>query len=217
MERRGGESPPPPPDTLLLTDLRLQWQIFRIASNLEVVSVTADIGQQQWLSVFFQFFNRMPISRDRDCYGLVEINEISGGRQVFGLHQRFDHFEHGGMGQAAGTVREEGPPIKAGHWKTIPHLETTCTRFNTSTRRRTCSSAGPGRSLQLQILPSLNSKAVLQPYFSCGTNNSPGTEFLPSAKFLPGTKFLPSAKFLPGAKFLASAKFLPGAKFLPSA
>jgi hypothetical protein len=35
-------------------------------------------------------------------------------------------------------------------------------RDSTSTRRRTCSSAGPGRSQQLQILPSLNSKAVLQ-------------------------------------------------------
>jgi hypothetical protein len=80
--------------------------------------------------VFFRFFNRTPISGDRDCYGLVEISEISGGRQVFGLCQRFDHLEHGGPVPAAGTVREEGPPIKAGHWRSIPHLETTCTRFN---------------------------------------------------------------------------------------
>ncbi len=39
---------------------------------------------------------------------------------------------------------------------------TTCTRINTSARRRTRPSAGPERSQQLQILPSLNSKAVLQ-------------------------------------------------------
>ncbi len=64
--------------------------------------------------MFFRFFNRTPISRDRDCYGLVENSEISGGRQVFGLRQRFDHFEHGGPVQTAGTVREESPPIKAG-------------------------------------------------------------------------------------------------------
>ncbi len=72
----------------------------------------------------------MPISRVRDCYGLAENSEISGGRQVFGLSQRFDHFEHGGPLRTAGTVREEIPPIKAGHWKTIPQLETTCSRFN---------------------------------------------------------------------------------------
>jgi hypothetical protein len=51
----------------------------------------------------------MPISRDRDCYGLAENSEISGGCQVFGLRQRFDHFEHGGRVQTAGTVREESP------------------------------------------------------------------------------------------------------------
>jgi hypothetical protein len=72
----------------------------------------------------------MPISRDRDCYGLAENSEISGRRQVFGLHQRFDHFEHGGPVQTTGTLREESPPIKAGHWRTILHLETSCTRFN---------------------------------------------------------------------------------------
>ncbi len=44
----------------------------------------------------FWFFDRTPISRDRDCYGLTEISEISGGRQRFGLRQRFDHFQHGG-------------------------------------------------------------------------------------------------------------------------
>jgi hypothetical protein len=80
--------------------------------------------------MFFQFFDRTPISRDRDCYGLVEISEISGGRQVFGLRQRFDNFEYGGPLQTAGTVWEESPPIKAGHLGTIPHLETTCMRFN---------------------------------------------------------------------------------------
>jgi hypothetical protein len=44
----------------------------------------------------------------------------------------------------------------------IPHLESTCTRFNTSARRRTRPSAGPERSQQLQIPPSLNSKTILQ-------------------------------------------------------
>jgi hypothetical protein len=33
--------------------------------------------------------------------------------------------EHGGPVQTASTVREESPPIKAGHWRAILHLETT--------------------------------------------------------------------------------------------
>jgi hypothetical protein len=80
--------------------------------------------------VFFWFFDRTPIGRDRDCYGLVEISEISGGRQVFGVRQRFDHFVHGGPVRTAGTVREDSPPIKGGQRELILHLETTCTRFN---------------------------------------------------------------------------------------
>ncbi len=35
------------------------------------------------------FFDRTPISRDRDCYGLTEVSKISGGPQRFGLRQRF--------------------------------------------------------------------------------------------------------------------------------
>ncbi len=38
----------------------------------------------------------MPVSKDRDCYGLTKISEILGGRQRFGIRLRFDHFEHGG-------------------------------------------------------------------------------------------------------------------------
>jgi hypothetical protein len=112
--------------------------------------------------VFFRFFDRTPVSRDRDCYGLTEISDISGGSQRFGLRQRFDHFEAWRAGTSSRYSTGESPPIKAGHWGTIPHLESTCTRFNTSARRRTKPSAGPERSQQLQILPSLNSKAILQ-------------------------------------------------------
>jgi hypothetical protein len=82
------------------------------------------------ITYVFWLIDRTPISRVRDCYGLAENSEISGGRQVFVMRQRFDHFEHGGPVQAAGTVWEESLPIKAGHWETIPHLETTCLRFN---------------------------------------------------------------------------------------
>jgi hypothetical protein len=65
----------------------------------------------------------------RSIDGLGEKGEILGGRQVFGLRQRFDIFEHGGPVQTVGTVRDDSPPIKAGQGELIPHLETTCSRF----------------------------------------------------------------------------------------
>jgi hypothetical protein len=46
VERCQGESPPPHIPLSLLDNLRLQQQILRIASNTEVVSMIADIGQQ---------------------------------------------------------------------------------------------------------------------------------------------------------------------------
>jgi hypothetical protein len=50
------------------------------------------------------------VSRDVDCYSLTKISEILGGHQRFGLCQRFDHFECGGLVQTAGTVRERVRP-----------------------------------------------------------------------------------------------------------
>jgi len=52
VERYQGELTPPPPPPLsssfpLLDSLRLQQQILRIDSSLEVVSMTADIGQHR--------------------------------------------------------------------------------------------------------------------------------------------------------------------------
>jgi hypothetical protein len=43
----------PPPHPYPFGKLRLQREIWRMASNLEVVNVIADIGQQQWLFTFF--------------------------------------------------------------------------------------------------------------------------------------------------------------------
>jgi hypothetical protein len=92
----------------------------------------------------------------------------------------------------------ESPPIEAGHLELLPHLESTCTQFNTSTTKRKRPSAGPERSQQLQIPPSLNRKAILLrarllfpfpavPTLACANisvdaNISPGAKFLASAK-----------------------------------
>ncbi len=65
--------------------------------------------------MFFRFFDRTSVSRDSDCYGLTKISEILGGRQRFGIRQRFDHFEHGGPEQTGRYSTGENPSIKAGH------------------------------------------------------------------------------------------------------
>ncbi len=106
--------------------------------------------------MFFRFFDRTPLSRDRDCFGLTEIAKFKD----LACHKDLTILKHGGRYkqpvQAAGTssqyITGESPPIKAGHWGTIPHLESTCTRFNTSARRRMRPSAGPERSQQLQAI-----------------------------------------------------------------
>ncbi len=66
----------------------------------------------------------------------------------------------------------ESPPIKAGHREFLPHLESTCTRFNTSASRRTRPSARPERSQLLKILPSLTVRQFFSrsAYFSCCVN-----------------------------------------------
>jgi hypothetical protein len=89
-----------------------------------------------------------------------------------GMRQRFDHFEHGRPVQTSHYSTGESPPIKAGHRGIIPHLETTCRRFNTSARRSTRPSAGPERSQLLRILPSLTVRQFfsVSAYFSCCAN-----------------------------------------------
>ncbi len=116
--------PPPPLPCAYNTEAR-RW-FSRLASNSEVVSIIADIGQQQCLVVFFRLFNRVPISRDRDYCGLTEISEISGGRQRFGRR----HFRAWRAGTSSRHGKGESPPITAGPGELIPHLETTFSRFN---------------------------------------------------------------------------------------
>ncbi len=129
-----GEPPPPPPQRhTIFTSLRLQQWFSWMASNLEVVSIKRDSDHL----CFLRFFDRTSVSRDRDCYGLTKISEILGGHQIFGMRQRFDHFEHGGPVQTGQYSTGESLPIKAGHRELLRHLESTCTRFNTSARRRT--------------------------------------------------------------------------------
>jgi hypothetical protein len=88
------------------------------------------------------------------------------------MRQRFDHFECGRLVQTSRYSTGESPPIKAGHRELLPHLESTCMRFNSSARRRTRPSAVPDRSQQLQILPSLTVRQFfsISAYFSSYPN-----------------------------------------------
>jgi hypothetical protein len=119
-----------------------------------------------------QFFDRAPVSKDSDYCSLTKISEILGEGQRFGMRKRFDHFECGGRVQTGRYGTGESTPIKAGHRELLTHLESTCTRFNTSARRRTRPSAGPEKSQLLQILPSLTVRQFFSGsgYFSCCTN-----------------------------------------------
>jgi hypothetical protein len=172
-----------------MDSLRLQRQISRIASNLEVVSMIVDIGQQRRFYTFFWFSDRTLVSRVRDCCVLTEISGIPGGSLTFTCRVDLDHFLAWQAGTSSRYSMGESPPIKARHWGTIPHLETTCTRFITSRRRRTCSSVGPGRSQQLEFPPSLNSKRAAcfssSVSFSMNAGISPGAEISTSARILP--------------------------------
>jgi hypothetical protein len=155
---------------------------------------------------------------------MSEISEISGGHQRFGPRQRFDYFEAWQAGTSSRYRTGESPPINAGHWGTIPHLESTCTRFNTLARRRTRPSAEPERSQQLQILLSLDSKAILQrvrlllllPNISVGAKDFGYAKVLASAKDFGCAKVLASTKDFGCAKVLASAKDSGCAKVLAS-
>ncbi len=181
----------------------------------------AYIGQQQWLCTFFRCSDRTPISRVRDCCDLTGMSGIPSRSQTFGWSMDLTHFLAWRAGTNSRYSMGESPPIKAERQEPPPHLETTCSRFITSTRRRTCSSAGTGRSQQLEIPPSLNSKQAAcfssSASFSIDTGISSGAEISTPARILLSAWFSLVARILPSACFSSVARILPFASFLPAA
>jgi len=159
-----------------------------MASNLEVVSMIADIGQQQWSCTFFCLTDSTLVSWVKDCCDLTGINGIPGGSQTFGCRMDLGHFLAWRAGTNSRYSTGKGPPIKAGRQGLPPHLETT---FITSMRRRTCSSVGPGRSQQLENLQSLNIK--LAACFSSPASISTDAGFSPGAGISTAARILSSA------------------------
>jgi hypothetical protein len=98
----------------------------------------------------------MLIRRIKNYCDLTEFSRIPGGSQTFGCRVDLSHF----LGWRAGTNSRysvgEGPPIKAGQQQLLPHLETPCEIHHIYEEQNESSSAGPGRSQQLEIPPSLH-------------------------------------------------------------
>jgi hypothetical protein len=98
----------------------------------------------------------------------------------------------------------KGPPIKAGQPEPSPHLETACEIHHIYEDLNESSSARPGRSQQLEIPPSLNSKRAA--CFSSPAGFSSDTGFSSNAGFLPGAGISTPARILSSARFSVDAK-----------
>jgi hypothetical protein len=70
------------------------------------------------------------MSRVRDCCDLTGISRIPGRSLTFGYRVDLGHFLAWWAGTSSRYSTGESPPIKAGHWGTIPHLETTCSKIH---------------------------------------------------------------------------------------
>jgi hypothetical protein len=84
----------------------------------------------------------------------------------------------------------KGPPIKAGQPEPSPHLGTACEVHHIYEDLNESSSARPGRSQQLEIPPSLNSKQA-----ACFSSPA-AAGFSSDAGFLPGAGISTPARIL---------------------
>jgi hypothetical protein len=92
------------------------------------------------------------------------------------------------------------PPIKAGQPEPSPHLEIACEIHHIYEDLNESSSARPGRSQQLEILPSLNSKQADCFSSPAGISSDAG--------FSPGTGISTPAKILSSPDFQQTQGFL---------
>jgi hypothetical protein len=96
-----------------------------MASDLEVVGMTNDIGQQQWSWTIFRLSDRTLISQVRIFLIWQKLAEFQAEAWLL-VAAWFEPF----LGMA-GWYKQlvqygKGPPIKAGHPELSPHLETIC-------------------------------------------------------------------------------------------
>jgi hypothetical protein len=143
-----------------------------------LISVRSD----PFYGTFFPLSDRR--TRVRDYCDLTEISGIPGGSQTFGCRGDLSHFLAWRAGTNSRYSMRKSPPIKQGSKSSLLTWRLHA-RFITST---SCSSAGPGRSQQLEIPPSLNSKQAAcfssSACFSSPTNISTGTGISTPARVL---------------------------------
>ncbi len=131
--------PPPPPIWTVFN-----WYILRMASNLEVMSMTADIGQQQWSRTFFRLSDRTLIGRVKNFVIWQELVEFQAEAWLW-LPRGFEPFLRMAVRYKQPVQYRKGPPIKAGQPEPSPHLETACKIHDIYEDLNESSSARPGR------------------------------------------------------------------------
>ncbi len=159
--------------------------------------MTADIGHQQWSCTFFWLSDRTLISRVKNFVIWQELVEFQADAWLLVATWICAISWHGGPVQAASTDGR-GPPIKAGWPEPSPHLETACEIHHIYEDLNESSSARPGRSQQLEIPPSLNSKQAACFSSPAGFSSNVG--------FLPGTGIPTPARILSFACFSVDAR-----------
>jgi hypothetical protein len=177
-----------------------------MASDLEAVSMTAGIGQQQWLCTFFRLSDRTLINRVRNFVTWQKLAEFQAEAWLLVAVWIWAISWHGGPVQTAGKIRG-----RAAHKKQGTHLETTCEIHHIYEDLNKSSSARPGRSQQLEIPPSLNSKQAA--CFSSSAGFSSNTGFSSNAGFSPGAGISTPARILSSAWLLANARISQSACF----
>ncbi len=164
-----------------------------MASNLEAVSMIADIGQQQWSCTIFRLSDRTLRSQFRIVVIWQELVKFQAPAWLFVAAWILAISWHCGPVQQ--PVRYgKGPPIKAGQPEPSPHLGNAWEIHHIYEDLNESSSARPGGSQQLEIPPSLNSKRAA--CFSSPTG------------FLPGAGISTPARILSPAWFSADARVL---------
>ncbi len=109
-------SPPPPYNPAFWTVFQLPRYIWRMASDLEVVSVTADTGQPQWSRMFFRLSDRTLISRAKNFVIWQELAVFQAAAWFLVAAWIWAISWHGGPVQTAGTVRERAAHESRAAW-----------------------------------------------------------------------------------------------------
>ncbi len=106
-----------PPHTLPHWDsFQLPRHILRMASNLEVMSIIADIGQQQWSCTIFRLSDRTLRSRVRNFVIWQELVEFQVEAWLLVAAWIWTISWHGRPVQKAGTVQERAAHKSRAAW-----------------------------------------------------------------------------------------------------